>query len=196
MLSASEMKELIAEVVVLRNALGAQEEMDEVAAAGPAPPKALVDRLVKHFKGKLPPSYVQLLSLHDGVANLEWVDVSILTIAERIEGKLRDDEESWVDADRYKAGELLIFAQSESDSHVVAFLQKHVDASGEMKVVHFDAEGDSGAYDNLEAYLRARRDWYRKYLKPKKATKAKTTAKTKTKAKTTAKTKTKAKTTR
>src|SRR5215813_5318345 len=96
MLSADEMKALIDESIELGNELRRYHEFeDEPAKAHPAPRKAVLDSFAKRFKGKLPPSYLQLLSIYNGVENYEWVDVSILPIEFLMENDKLDGY--WID---------------------------------------------------------------------------------------------------
>ena len=78
-----------------------------------------------------------------------------------IEGKLN----------QYAAGERFIFAQSSIDPHAIAFLTRQV-ADGEMGVIDFDNGGAVKTYPNLEAYLRARRDRFAKFVAREKADRA------------------------
>jgi hypothetical protein len=161
MLSAKDMKTLIDEIIHFNNELRKYHEFeDEPARAHSAAKKNVLDSFAARYEKKIPPSYLQLLSIYNGIDNFEWVDVSILPI----EFLMKHDklEKHWVDSDAYDEGELFIFAQSSSDSHVVAFLTKTRDKNGEMEIAHFDGGGSLGRYTNLDEYLRERRDWYKK----------------------------------
>jgi hypothetical protein len=158
MLSKNEMRLIINEIIEIGNQLRRYHELDDIPAkAFSAPNKVLFSDFKERFAGKLPPSYLQLMSIYNGVENLEWVDVSILPIEFIMEHDNLDED--WVDAGVYEEGDLFIFAQSGSDALSVAFLLKTADHKGEMEVVHFDAGGLLGKYKNFEEYLRARCDW-------------------------------------
>jgi hypothetical protein len=171
MIPKNEMKILVDEIVEIGNELRKYHELeDKLAKVSPAPSKELLHSFKERFKGKFPPSYLQLISIYNGVNNFEWVDVSILSI----EFLMSHDnlDEDWVDAGMYGEGELFIFAQSDSDAHVVAFLNKKIEADKEMQVVHFDAGGPLGEYQNLEAYFRDRRKWFEDSLLIEKSDRA------------------------
>jgi hypothetical protein len=171
MLPADQMKALVDEIVALGNELRILEEFDDTLAQHHPPATSAALKGFKARYGKrVPPSYLQLLAIYDGVDNFEWVDVSLLSTDFLL---THDDlDEDWVEAGTYAAGDLFIFAQSDSDAHVVAFLPKKLGEDGEMEVVHFEARGPMGNYKNLEEYLRARRDWFADTLAKEKADRA------------------------
>ena len=106
----------------------------------------------------MPASYLQLLSIYDGIDNFEWVDVSLLSTDYLL--TYDDLDRDWVEAGALPADGAFVFAQSDSDTHIVAFLTRKVGADGEMAIVHLDAEGPLGEHKNLEEYLLAHRDWF------------------------------------
>lgn len=168
MQSRKEMKALVDEIIDLGNELRRYHELDDKPAkAFPAPTKNTFDSFKRCFVGKIPSSYLQLMSIYNGIENFEWVDVSILSIEFLMEND--DLDEDWVDAGWYGKGDLFIFAQSDSDAHVLAFLIKTVDDDVEMKVLHFDTEGPLGEYKNFEEYLKDRRNWFKQSLATEKA---------------------------
>jgi hypothetical protein len=169
MLAADEMKRLVDEIVALGNELRAYHgQSDDPARPHPAASPAALKAIRKRFARRVPPSYLQLLSLYDGVDNLDWVDVSLLTTTFLLAHP--DQDQAWVQAGNFAAGERFIFAQSNSDPHAIAFLTQRV-ADGEMEVIDFDYEVVK-TYPNLEAYLRARRDWFAKFVAREKAARA------------------------
>jgi hypothetical protein len=162
------MKNLIDQIIEIGNELRSYYEAeDKFAKAYPPPTEYMLNSLANRYTGKLPPSYLQLMSIYDGIENFEWLDVSILSIEFLM--KHHDLDEDWIDAGIYKEGELFIFAQSNSDAHVVAFLTKTADHDGEMRVAHFDASGLLGDYINFETYLRDRCKWFKENLTIEKA---------------------------
>lgn len=170
MLKADEMKRLVDEAVALGNELRAYHGHSDLlarphAAATPAALTAIRKRLGR----RVPPSYLQLLSLYDGVDNLDWVDVSLLSTTFLLTHP--DQDLSWVKAGNFAAGERFVFAHSSTDPHAIAFLTRQV-ADGEMGVIDFDNDGAVKTYPNLEAYLRARRDWFAKFVAREKADRA------------------------
>jgi hypothetical protein len=167
-LSKKEMKDIVDEIIELGNELRRYNEFDdELAKTGLSPDITTLDSFKKYTKGKVPPSYVQLMSIYNGIENFEYVGISLLSMEYIIENDPVD--ENWVDAEWYEEGEIFIFIQSDSDDEVVAFLIKTASPDGEMKVVHFDTNGPLGEYSDLEAYLKARRDWFRRSLENAKA---------------------------
>jgi hypothetical protein len=172
MLSVDQMKALVDEIVALGNELRAFGDHDDTPARPrPSATAAALADFKRRYGGRVPPSYLQLLSIYDGVDNFDWVDVSILSTEFLL---AHDDlDEDWVEeAEAFAAGEAFIFAQSDSDAHIVAFLSRKVGADGEMKVVHLDSDGPIGKHKNLEAYLRERRDWFAEAVAEEKADRA------------------------
>lgn len=171
MLTAGQMKALVDEIVAMGNELRALHgHDDEPAKPRPAPTAAALNAFKSKHGSRVPPSYLQLLSIYDGVDNFDWVDVSLLSIDFLLTND--DLEEDWVEVEAFAAGEAFVFAQSDSDAHVVAFLTRKVGADGEMRVVHLDADGPLGKHKNLEAYLRSRRKWFADALADEKADRA------------------------
>jgi hypothetical protein len=168
MLSAGQMKALVDEIVAIGNELRVLNDLDDTPAmTRPAATAAALNAFKAKYGRQVPPSYLQLLSVYDGVDNFEWVDVSLLSTDFLL---THDDlDEEWVEAGAFPALEAFVFAQSNSDAHVVVFLTRQVEADGEMAIVHLDAEGPLGEHKNLEEYLLARRDWFAGELARQKA---------------------------
>jgi hypothetical protein len=168
MLSVDQMKALVDEIVSLGNELRVFHELDKKPARSrPAPTAAALAAFKNRYGRRVPPSYLQLLSIYDGIDNFEWVDVSLLSIDFLMTHHNLDDY--WVEAEAFGPGEAFIFARSNSDPHVVAFLTQKVGPDGEMRVVHLDADGPLGKHKTLEAYLRSRRDWFASAVAEEKA---------------------------
>jgi hypothetical protein len=171
MMPVDQMKALVDEIVSLGNELRAFHEFDdEPARPHPAATAAALTAFKNKYGSRVPPSYLQLLSIYDGVDNFEWVDVSLLSIDYLLTHDNLDDH--WVEVEAFAPGEAFIFARSNSDPHVVAFLTQKVGADGEMRVIHLDADGPRGKHKNLEAYLRSRRKWFAEALAEEKADRA------------------------
>lgn len=169
MLPVDQMKTLVDEVIALGNELRVFHGHDDTPAR-PRPASVALSAFATRYVGRVPPSYLQLLSIYDGVDNFDWVDVSILTTDFLL---AHDDlDEDWVDAEAFDEGELFVFAQSNTDAHAVAFLTKTVKKDGEMKVVDFDTDGPPVEYENLEDYLRSRRDWFAEAVAEERADRA------------------------
>lgn len=159
MLSKKEMKTLIDEIVKSGNELRCYfDAEDDLAVPNPPPSQEIANAFEEKFRGKIPPSYSQLFSIYNGVKNFEWLDVSLLSMEYLMEHDNLDKD--WVAAGAFKKGELFIFAQSNYDAHVVAFLTQSADSEGEMSVVHFDAAGKLSEHRDLEGYLRDRLKWF------------------------------------
>lgn len=168
MLSMNELKVLVEEVIALGNELRAFHGHDDTPAQqGPAPSARSLAVFNERFSNSVPPSYLRLMSVFDGIENFEWVDVSILSTEFLLNHS--DLEESWVEAGACEPGDLFIFAQSDTDAHVVAFLLKTGRADGDMRVIRLDASGPLQEHEGFEAYLRDRRDWFAKYVAQEKA---------------------------
>jgi hypothetical protein len=171
MLPADEMKALVDEIVVVGNELRAYCGHHKVPARPrPGATPAALTAIRNRFARRVPPSYVQLLSLYDGIDNFDWVDVSVLTTTFLLSHP--DQDRVWVEAGNFPAGERFIFAQSDTDPHAIAFLFNRVGDDGEMEVMDFDNDGPVETYQNLEAYLRDRRDWFASEVAKEKADRA------------------------
>lgn len=171
MLPVDQMKALMDEIISLGNELRQFHGCDNTPARPrPAATSAALSTFRNRFGNLVSPSYQQLLSIYDGIDNFEWVDVSIHSTDFLLTHNNLD--EFWVDIDAFARGELFIFAQSKSDAHVVAFLTHNVGAEGELAVIHLDAKGPLGEYENLEAYIQSRRDWFAGALADEKADRA------------------------
>ena len=168
MQSKNEMVSLIGEIIELGNELRKYNEFDADFAQLNPPANANIFKSFKEYtKGNVPPSYIELMSIYNGIKNFEYVSIDFLSMEYIMENDPVD--ENWVDAGWYKEGEIFIFVQSDSDDEVVAFLTKTADSNGEMKVVHFDTNGPLGEYDNLDDYLISRRDWFKQSLEEERA---------------------------
>jgi hypothetical protein len=146
------MQRLIDEVITLGNELRRVNDLDQRAKRRPPASPVAVEALTQRFPGKLPPSFLQLLSISDGIDNLDYVDVTIFGSSYLVENATVLEEE-WVDAGKFTPGEVFVFARSDWDSVAAAFLPNQRHADGELRVVFFDARGIVGEYDNLEQYL-------------------------------------------
>lgn len=170
-LTTTQMKALVDEIVLLGNELRVLSEIDDQPAkAHSAATGAAMKAFESKYGGRVPPSYLQLLSIYDGIDNFDWVDVSLLSTDYLLTHDNLD--EHWVDIEAFDPGEAFIFARSNSDPHVVAFITQNVGADGEMRVVHLDSDGPLGKHKNLEAYLRDRRKWFADALDEEKADRA------------------------
>jgi hypothetical protein len=156
------MKRLVDEIIAMGNELRQKQGIGEVARAHLAPSKKAYGAFTKRHAATLPRSYLELLSIYDGVDNFEWVDVSLLSTSYILAHPHRD--ETWIESEHYREGELFIFASSPTDSHDVAFLLHTARADGEMDVIHFDAKGPLWQHESLEAYLHHRRLWFMRHL--------------------------------
>ncbi len=166
MVSRDEMKQIIDRIIEVGNELRRHEEMDDMAVPNPPASEVELQRLQAKL-GRLPVSYLQFLSIYDGVSNFEWVDVSMCSVRYLVDHEELD--ESWVDAGAFAKGDLLIFARSDYDAHNVAFLRKTADARSEMKVLNFDSGGPLTEHPDFETYLRDRLTWLEKSLAGRQA---------------------------
>ncbi len=162
------MKEIINEIICLGNKMKGDENKDIFAKEGIPATTVMIKKLKKTFGNKISPSYTKLLSIYDGITNFEWTDLSLISIAYLLENQNLDEDweiEDW-GAINYSAGELFIFGQSDSDSHLLAFDLTKPNSNGEYNVVHFDTNGVIGEpYENLETYLNQRFNWFQKSAK-------------------------------
>lgn len=171
MLTLDQMKAIVDETVALGNELRAFHGHANIPARPrPAATAAALNAFKAKYLKRVPPSYLQLLSIYDGVDNFDWVDVSLLST----EFLLANDDldEDWVEAEYFDEGEAFIFAQSDDDAHVVAFHTKKKGKDGEMRVFDFAASLEPKEYASLEDYLKRRRDWFAKYVAREKADRA------------------------
>ena len=167
MVSAAEMKSLVEEIVALGNVLRVYHgHVKDLAVTRPkASPADLA--AVRGITPHLPPSFLQLLSICDGVDNFDWVDISLLSSDYLLNQP--DPTGPWIEGAAFSKGERVIIGQSDTDPHAIAFLTETVAEDGEMEVMDFDNDGPIETYPHLEAYLRARRDWFANAVSEEKA---------------------------
>jgi hypothetical protein len=154
MIDPKQMQAIVDDIVELSDELRRINELDQRGLRRPAASSAALANLQRRFPGKVPPAFVQLLSIYDGVDNFNYVDLSIFGVDYLLSNAAALEEE-WVDAGKFAAGEIFVFARSDMDSIATAFLVQQVRADGEFRVVYFDARGIVGEYDDLEHYLTA-----------------------------------------
>jgi hypothetical protein len=170
MLTAAEMKKLVDEIIATGNELREVSELDQVAAAhGPADTATLA-KLRTTLGTKIAPSYLQLLSIYDGIECFDWVDVCLFGAKELVAKPNRD--KSWVEAGAFGAGEAFVFAEAKQDASVLAFRLNKPAANGEFPVVSLDGGGVLGEYGSFESYLKERRQWFADSLATEKADRA------------------------
>jgi hypothetical protein len=162
-MSPAEMKQCIDGVINLGNEVRAANELDQRAAAMPPAAADALNGFSLTFAGKIPPSFLQLLSIYNGVKCFDYVDADLFSI-EYLTGNFVELEEERVDAGKFQANEIFVFGRSDFDSVAVACLIQHRKNDGEMPVVWFDARGVLAEYPTLEDYLRSRREWFQEML--------------------------------
>jgi hypothetical protein len=171
MLTRDQMKAIVDETIALGNELRAfHGHTDRAARPRPPATAAALKVFEARYPERVPPSYLQLLSICDGVDNFDWVDVSLLSTDFLLAND--DLDEDWIEAEYFDEGEVFIFAQSDDDAHAIGFHTKKKAKDGEMKVVDVAASLEPKEYKNLEDYLRRRRDWFAKYVAREKADRA------------------------
>ena len=168
-MSPAEMKQIIDRIIAAGDQLRRYHDLDFVASAGAPADELDLQRLQAKY-GKLPPSYIQFLSLYDGISNFEWPDVEMCSVQYLLDHEHRD--ESWIESGAFAAGDLFIIARSDFDPHNVAFLRRTADARGEMKVLHFDSVGPLSEHDDFASYLRERLAWLEESLAGEQADRA------------------------
>jgi hypothetical protein len=171
MLSKAQMKVVVDQIVRSGNELKRyMDAEDDSAQPGPPASAQVLSAFKQKYGTRVPPSYLQLLSIHDGIKNFEWMDVSLLSAQYLLEHEHLD--RPWIDVGAYGRDEIFVFAESNSDAHAVAFLLKTVDDRGEMRVAHFDASGPLTEHTDLEGYLRDRLKWFEDSVASEKADRA------------------------
>jgi hypothetical protein len=170
-MNSPDMRRIIDEIVVLGDELRRLNELTQRAKpAKPADPAAL-STFGATFAGKVPPSFLQLLSIYDGVENFDYVDISIFGCDYLLQNA-SELEEEWVDAEMFEEDEIFVFARSDIDSIAVAFALNKPGPNGEMGVIYFDARGVGAEFENLEAYLVACKRMYEHNLTKEAADRA------------------------
>jgi hypothetical protein len=163
----SDLKTAVDRVIAAGNELRELYGHDERAVPrAPADPKALPS-FAKRFKGKVPPSFVELLGIYDGIDKFDWVDLTLHGSAFLTEHP--DLDETWVEAEKAKRGELFVVGWADTDSSCIAFERTTVGRDGEMPVLNFDSKGPVWRAKNLRAYLAMRAAWFRKHAAKKRA---------------------------
>lgn len=157
-----ELKDTLDSIVTLGNQLRVRSDLDERATPS-APLSALHRQRLLEAIPDVPPSFLRVLQIYDGVQFFEWADIS-LRGADYLCAH-RNLDASWVEAGRVAEGELLIIGESESDANVIAFLRSTAREDGEMEVMDFDSGGEIWRYPDLETCLKARLKWFRESLR-------------------------------
>jgi len=167
-MKTDEMEQCIVDVIRLGNRTRELNELDQRASAHAAPSAERLAQFAKHAGDSVPPSMLRLLALHDGISCFDYVDVDIFSTSYLIQHE-QELEDEWVDAGKFAAGEIYVFARSDSDSLALAFLLRKRRADGEMPVVMIDARGVLAEYPSLADYLRSRREWFQEQVELEKA---------------------------
>ena len=170
-MTTDEMKGYVNDVIRLGNAVRQLNELDERAVAQPPPSGAALEHYARHVGDDVPPSFLQLLALHDGIACFDYVDVDLFPMTYLLEHQ-EELEEEWVDAGKFEADEIYVFGRSNNDALAVAFRRTRRASDGDMSVVMFDARGVLAEYTTFEVYLRSRVEWFQEQLDLEKADRA------------------------
>lgn len=112
---------------------------------------ALAKLAVNFPQGRLPPSYAQLLLLHNGIKNFKYVDESLLSAEDLL--RLGDDGRTQREAQKEPHMIFFIFGPGWNG---VAFDRRTVRPDGEMEVAEFDKTGETNRWPSLDDFLR----WY------------------------------------
>jgi hypothetical protein len=110
---------------------------------GPANTEA-IQRIGQATQLRLPPSYVQLLSLHDGIDNFYWVDTPLHSTKYILENPHYQED--------YELPGLFLFICG-PDWISVGFDRQSQGEDGEMEVVECDKGGEHTRWKSLSAFL-------------------------------------------
>ena len=166
MTSAARIKALVDEVVRLGNVMRRRDGLDDELAvtAGPADEAALA-QVRSQLAGRVPPSFVTLLAIYDGIARFEWLDVSIHGARHLCAHPMLDADyelTEWAALSPYCAGSIFVFGEGELGM-LLGFLVDEPDADGELPVMLFDAKGPIWRFPTLVTYLEGRLAWFQQH---------------------------------
>jgi hypothetical protein len=150
-----------------------RSSVDQPRRGQPGPPASAVDlqRLATHLASHgiaFPPSYLQFLSLFDGIEGFRRLESFDLRSVAVILSEAEDDEEELEDfapVNRFVIGTGYATA-------VVGFDPSSVDPLGEMKVVEFSVDGDATEHASFEAFLQFNLELFREILAREQADRA------------------------
>ncbi|HEY6877859.1 MAG TPA: SMI1/KNR4 family protein [Polyangiales bacterium] len=114
--------------------------------ANPPASEGQVQALCDALPFRLPPSYLELLRISDGIARFKWVDADLKSTAQLLADPGLDD---WPERP-----ELWVFIYGADTSDGVAFDRRTCDASGEMEVVELANYQEDMRHPSLSAFLR------------------------------------------
>lgn len=160
-MTPGEMAQLLAKIIELDpkyKALQfdyADDDNVRLQSRPPATLGALTQLAARFPQGQLPPSYAQLLLIHDGIKNFNFVDKSLLSIEDLL--YLGDDGRTQREAE--KEPDMIFFIVGTAWNGV-AFDRKTVRPDGEMDVVRFNKTGATRRWKTLPEFLL----WYLEWL--------------------------------
>lgn len=111
-----------------------------------------IAKIGKLWRHPLPDDYLNLLRKHDGIDNFDAPNIFLLSTKHILDNPEMD--ETFVDAEIFREGEIFIFCQADSDAHSVAF---RAGRKGKIDVVDFDSGGIRQEHPDFLAYLEARK---------------------------------------
>src|SRR5450432_137215 len=171
----SDLKTLLDTIIDLGNRMRRRDDFADSLAtpAPPAQPTALA-QFRKQLGHRVPPSFITLLSIYDGIANFDWVDLSILSSSylckhPRLDADYHLDEWGMFDVAQgapyaYEPDSMFLFGQG-PNSMLLGFLTRELDADGEMAVMEFDPGGPIWRFPTLAAFLEGRAKWFREHAR-------------------------------
>jgi hypothetical protein len=170
---STDLKTLLDTIIELGNQMRRRDDFAD-SLATPAPPAkpAALAQFRKQLGHRVPPSFVTLLSIYDGIANFDWVDLSIQSSSylcehPRLDADYHLDEWGMFDLAQgarkaYEPDSIFVFGQG-PNSLLLGFLTRERDADGEMAVMEFDPGGPIWRSPKLTTFLEARAKWFRKH---------------------------------
>ena len=141
---------------------GLDDEANKVKCHPPAS-KQEIEKLKQALPFALPPSYIQLLSIHNGIENFYRINGKILSASHRLQYSY--DHEDWERPN-------LLFIAMDDSWNAVALDSMTLDAEGEMEVQEFDRNVETTRWSSLDEFLEGYSERLREYLQNARADRA------------------------
>jgi hypothetical protein len=141
----------VARIITARTAWSMREARTERIVANPPATKPALRARAAASPHPLPPSYLDLLELHDGIAGFYGIDGELVSSSYRGE-----HDEQWRDstqlADCPELANLVFFAM-DSDGSAASFDATTRDSRGEMQVIEIRDYRELERFDSLASFL-------------------------------------------
>ncbi len=143
-LTVLQMEAVLKRTVDVLNALDALWDLHDPVVPHPPATSSALQRLAAAVSFPLPPSYVQLLSICDGIDNVYGISGDLLPSSYRFQ---------YPDFDKIWTRPTMFFIIADNDWNAVTFDTNTQNADGEMEVVEIADNIDADRWQSLSAFL-------------------------------------------